>query len=161
MCLVPNCMLHILGHFERYVWSLHFFEWESVFCRVFFIRLWNSHLNVFEIFLYVWNFILNVFSDYFFYLVSKFFLPRVLFCRTLKSFLTKLNFSHRPSALDATIFAYLGPLFYIPWKNKDVRQELFMDNSDKFKNLKSYVDRIRKRYLDSKNYRVFFANIMW
>ncbi|OQV15462.1 hypothetical protein BV898_10337 [Hypsibius exemplaris] len=60
-------------------------------------------------------------------------------------------FGLQPSALDATIFSYLAPLFYIPWKNKDVRQELFMDSLDKFKNLKSYVDRIRKRYLDGTN----------
>jgi Glutathione S-transferase, C-terminal domain len=60
-------------------------------------------------------------------------------------------FFDRPSALDTSIFSYLAPLFYIPWKNKDVRQELFMDSLDKFKNLKSYVDRIRKRYLDGKS----------
>ena len=52
----------------------------------------------------------------------------------------------RPSSLDASIFAYIAPLFYVPWKNSQIRKDLYMDNLDKFKNLKTYVDRIRKRY---------------
>ncbi|GAV07485.1 hypothetical protein RvY_17312 [Ramazzottius varieornatus] len=57
-------------------------------------------------------------------------------------------FGLQPSALDACAFAYLAPLFYIPWKSKEIRKELFMDNLDKFKNLKLYVDRFRKRFME-------------
>lgn len=59
-----------------------------------------------------------------------------------------MHYSRRPAALDTAAFGYLAPLFYVPWKNKEVREELFADNLDKFHNLKSYVDRIRKRYFE-------------
>ncbi|XP_055343837.1 metaxin-1-like isoform X2 [Paramacrobiotus metropolitanus] len=58
-------------------------------------------------------------------------------------------FGLKPSAVDATAFAYLSVMFYVPWKSKHLNKEFFSDRetTDKFRNLKAFVDRVRKRYL--------------